>query len=379
MKRNFIAIFTIFVLAFASSAQAISVVGGARNWWSYDGSKSTTGPAGDFMISGSLGKAGMHGTFNDEWAIVGVIAKTIVQHGGYFCPYQIQCANKRKEKKTWTMYYRPNGYNGVGCTWICEPGYSGENCLSQKTPTSCDTKSYKTGSGQKFGGLSLKTSGGDADQKENEVSGFNQWGSDPESDVLLGVVKFLEHGVIAGPVQIRCGRNNWKEIDSYVEAVNASTGNQKILCANGYKANDSGTDCEPVSADVCATQNMTFCANFPREKYNSAIHTIQSAGSCAKYFCTDTNMAFPAVGDTSCAECSTGVKGGPSKTNGVCIKCKTGEYFNAAGDVCASAAAFTKTDLQYGKDKTKNNSTVANQCWTKATPDEYSNCMRGKQ
>lgn len=373
--------FILMGFAFTMPANAINVASGARGWWGYDGGTGTNGSAGDFIIAGAIGKTGSHGTHGDEWAVVGMVANTIVEHGGYFCPYQVQCANKYGKKKTWTMYYHPNGYSTNKCAWLCEPGYGGTNCLSQtSTPARCDTTPQNTASGGKFSGISLKTSGGDANQKEWEVTGFNQWGSDPECDVILGVIKYLEHGVIAAPVQICCGRNNWKSIDSFVNTVAAATGSQKLLCASGYTANAAGNDCEPISADLCATQDMTFCANFPRNGYNSARHTIETTSTgCVKYFCAETGKAFPSLGSTECEECSTGVKGGSNPNNGVCVKCDTGQYFDKTSGSCMSADAYTKTDMQYGKGQTKNSTDVDNQCWTKTTPDEYRACVEGQE
>lgn len=365
------------IFTLAVPANAINVASGARSWWGYDGGKDSSGSVGDFMIAGALGMAGMHGTFDDEWAVVGMVAQKIVEHGGYFCPYQIQCANKNKKRASWTMYYYPTGYASVGCSWICEPGYGGENCLSKTSYASCDTKIYGTNKGQKFGGLSLKTSGGNSNQKESEVSGFNQWGTDPESDVVLGIVRFMNHGVVAGPVKITCDRNGYKDAKSFVKSVDAAVGNQKLLCANGYTANSSGTDCEPISADACATQNLKFCDNFPRGNYDSSLHTIQESTGCAKYFCTDTTKAFPKIGDFSCSDCSTSIKGGVSKINGVCVKCQTGQYFDSNTSTCQSADAYTKSDLQYGKNVIKNDKTVTDQCWTMVTPDDYRKCVTG--
>ncbi|HOY47288.1 MAG TPA: hypothetical protein PLZ05_01640, partial [Alphaproteobacteria bacterium] len=42
---------------------------------------------------------------------------------------------------------------------------------------------------------------------------------------------------------------------------------------------------------------------------------------------------------------------------------------------CQSADAFTKSDLQYGKNVTKNDKTVTDQCWTMVTPDDYRKCV----
>ena len=251
------------------------------------------------------------------------------------------------------MYYWPTGFSYDKCAWLCESGYSGQNCIAQtSTPLTCDETIYSTADSGKFGGISLKTSGGDADQKEQEVTGFNQWGTDPECDVVLGVIRYLNHGVVAAPVKICCGRNNWKSIDSYVNSVDVAVGQQKLLCASGYTANDTGTDCVQINPDACATQNMTFCANFPRESYDSAIHTLEETEEgCVKYFCSEPGKAFPASGDTSCVECDEGVRGGASRNNGVCMHCEMGQYFDTKTSSCRTAKAYSKTDMQYGDGK----------------------------
>lgn len=361
------------------SADAINTAPNMWGYWGYNGSTNAGGSAGNFIIAGGIGKSSGHGTWNDEWAVVGIIANKIVEHGGYFCPYQLQCANKRKKKKSWTMYYWPNGFDYSKCAWLCEDGYAGENCQPQtSTPATCDSTTYNTSNGGKFAGISLKTSGGDSNQKEGEVTGFNVWGSDPECDVILGVTKFLQHGVMAAPVRVCCGRDNWKEIDSFVSSVSLADGvKQKLLCANGYKANAAGTDCEPITEE-CKISNLTFCTNFPKDEYNPAIHRLDDTSSdCAKYFCSEPDTAFPALGDTSCVECSTGVKGGANTTNGVCVKCQTGEYFDQDSNSCETAAAYSKSDMQYGKGQTKNTVSLEEQCWTMVDPQDYADCVKG--
>lgn len=371
-----------FLLSLFCSTHAFAINVNQAMWgaWGYDGGKAPAGSYGDFIIAGGIGKGGTHGTWGDEWGLVGIVANTIVEHGGYFCPYQIQCANRRKKKKSWTMYYWPSGFSYDKCAWMCESGYSGPNCLSQtSTPMTCDETAFNTASGGKFSGISMKTWGSDADQKEFEVTGFNQWGSDPECDVVLGVIKFLQHGVVAAPVQVCCGRDNWKSIDSFVSSVQVATGQQKLLCATGYQANATGTDCEPISADICATQNMTFCQNFSREKYDSSKHTLEESGSCVKYFCSEPGTAFPAVGDTSCEVCGDGVKGGANRDNGVCMICDTGQYYNEKTGTCQTASAYSKTDMQYGDGQTKNSVEIEKQCWLAVDPEEYNSCVKGQQ
>ncbi len=379
MRKKISLIYILVGLLLGTPAEAINLNTAVWGAWGYDGSQNANGSAGDFIIAGGIGKGGMHGTFSDEWGVVGIVANTIVEHGGYFCPYQVQCANKRKKKKTWTMYYWPTGFSYDKCAWLCESGYSGQNCIAQtSTPLTCDETIYSTADSGKFGGISLKTSGGDADQKEQEVTGFNQWGTDPECDVVLGVIRYLNHGVVAAPVKICCGRNNWKSIDSYVNSVDVAVGQQKLLCASGYTANDTGTDCVQINPDACATQNMTFCANFPRESYDSAIHTLEETEEgCVKYFCSEPGKAFPASGDTSCVECDEGVRGGASRNNGVCMHCEMGQYFDTKTSSCRTAKAYSKTDMQYGDGQTKNTVEIENQCWLSVDPEEYANCVKG--
>ncbi len=361
-------------------AYAIGTAPGMWSAWGYDGSTDTGGEAaGDFVIAGGLNKGGPHGTYDDEWALVGVIGIKIVEHGGYFCPYQLQCANERGEKKTWTMYYWPNGFSYGKCEWLCEDGHSGTNCMpNTSSPVMCDNTKYTTETGGKFSGISLKTSGKDSNQREADVTGFNAWGKDPECDVVLGVIKFLEHGVIAAPVRVCCGRDNWRGVDSYISSVYRATGVQKVLCAPGYESNTDGSDCKPINEDLCSTQNMKFCANFPREQYDSSIHRLEkNDAGCVKYFCSEPGTAFPSVGDTRCIECSTGVKGGANSANGVCVECQTGEYFDQESSSCKIATAYSKSDMLYGKGKTKNTTELEEQCWTIVDPTEYVNCVKG--
>lgn len=357
------------------SANAINVNTSQAAAWGWQAGSQPQSTYGDFILAGGLQKVA-HGTYDDEFGLVGLIANKIVEHGGYFCPYQLQCANKRKKKRSWTEYYRPTGFNSNKCAWLCETGYSGTNCLPASTTTSyCDTtQQTKTGDG-KYAGLKMKTSGGRDGMVESEIIGFEQKGSDPECDVILGVVKFMDHGVIAAPLKACCGRDNWKNVDSFVNSLGI-VGDQKILCAPGYKPNSAQSDCEPIDADACATQNLSFCSGFERAGYDSSIHTIQEDGGCVKYFCSESGKAFASASSTACEECSTGVKGGSNPKNGTCVKCETGQYFDSDAGTCKTAAAYTTIELQYGKGKTKNtNSNVATQCWTLVDPAEYAACV----
>lgn len=368
-------IFSLLILCpfLVDSANAINVNVTYANAWGWQSGATPQSTYGDFILVGGLRKTA-HGTYGDEYGLVGMIATQIVEHGGYFCPYQLQCANKAGKKKTWTEYYKPTGFSTNKCAWLCEPGYSGTNCMQADTTAKhCDNKQQTSSSSGKFSGLSMKSSGERKGMAESEIVGFAQWGSDPECDVILGIVKFMEHGVVAAPIQACCGRDNWRKVDSFVKSLGIA-GKEKLLCATGYKANAAGSDCEPISVDACNTQNTKFCDGFTREGYDSSIHTMQTVGGCVKYFCSEPGKAFASAGSTQCVDCATGIKGGSNPSDGTCVTCQTGKYFSEG--TCKDANAYSASDMQYGKGKTKNSSTtLASQCWTVVDPKEYKTCV----
>lgn len=390
MKKLFASLLAVFMAI--PSAYAINTDNGVWTAWDY-GDEVQWSNYGEFVLAGGIGKGGTHGTHEDEWGLVGVIAQKIVEHGGYFCAYQFQCANQKKQMKSWSVYYYPNGWTSNKCMWLCESGYGGENCEKLADATDfCDPQILKPSTeGALFNGLSMKTTGGDADGKEGEVTGFSTWqhGRDHgirrrrdqrETDVLLGAVEFLDHGIIAKPVKLECRADDWKDINSWVESVYASTSDGKLLCMPGYQANEDGTDCVAIDQQICDIETMTLCANFPRDKFESSIHTLvapENTGGCAKYFCTAEGTAFQALNDPTCVECGIPVKDGANLSNGTCMLCDMGEYYDSETGTCKPANAYSKTDLQYGLNQTKNTqSDVDMQCWPAKVPEEYVECVK---
>ena len=397
-------LFLFWALIAAMPAQAIKISSEGKTLWGYtDRNVSGSLATSDFFLAGGVGKSAQtRGTWSDEYGGVAAIAVDFAEHGAKFCPYQIQCANKRKEKKTWTMYYFPminkKAVTSIKdrCVWLCDDGYSGEGCKTAPAEvTRCDTTPLSGVSGARFAGLSMKTGTKSTDQREAEVFGFDQWGGGKqgnksgkntgEADVLLAITKFVEHGVWAQPVKVLCERDNWKEIDSYIKSIDEASGQKKLLCAEGYKPNESKSECVMVNGSICEIsekieENLSFCGGFDKTKYDNAVHYMETVDGCVKYFCIDDNMAFASTTDTTCTECATGVKGGPNPKNGTCVKCDTGEYFDKKDGTCKSAGAYTTTDLQYGKGQTKNTRPeFDDQCWTKAEPSEYEACVNNAQ
>ena len=66
-----------------------------------------------------------------EAVIVAYVARIINQNGGYFCATQVRARNRNKGTRyndSWTIYQVPDGDSEKTCFWLCEPGYTGENC-----------------------------------------------------------------------------------------------------------------------------------------------------------------------------------------------------------------------------------------------------------
>lgn len=372
----------------ASDAMAIKTVdNNIYKKWMMTDEKGKFGDAseGAFIVAGALGKDKSPGTWSDEGAIVAVVAVEIVEHGGYFCPLHIQCANLDKAKydnSSWTTYYHPSGYSADKCAWLCETGYAGQKCAKQ-TNYLPQSKILDLTSG-----VSVKKGGKDAGGIEGQVygldtGGYNGGKNQNEKDVLLGAVSFQEHGVMARPVSIECDKDGKKSFVNKVAAYSSLT--QKLLCAEGYAANQNNTECIPMTMEMLnlttqVSDQKKMCSGWTEEGYNSAIHNIDATGDCVKYMCKDKTKAFPASGNFECAECAGSIRGGQNPLTGLCVKCEQlGQYFDSKTGECKNAMAFTRIDMQYGKGKTKETNTKPeNQCWTKVSPEEYKDCVFGK-
>ncbi len=379
-----------FVMCGVRSVWGINGVdGNVAAAWGYSGKTdvSSMGAVGEFIIDGSLSFASK-GSYDDEGAIVAVIAEQITPHGGYFCPYQIQCANARKNKFTWTLYHHPNGWDdGSRCAWLCEKGYSGPGCGQQFYPETTDVGDVIT---KLRNGVTRRTSGGRLNNYEGNVYGFRTWDyywypgvwdDHGEHDIILGAIRFLENGILAAPVQVGCHWDGWKGVNSWVHRADLASNARKLLCKQGYIPNDTNTDCVYATADVLEDLNPVYCGNFPESGFNSALHILRKDESrnCHIYVCRDTTKAFPAAGKTDeCVECATSVQGGPNPKDGVCVVCnQSGQYFDTKTGDCKTAVGYSKMDLMYGKRNSKTaKNDVQEQCWTKTSPDEYKDCVK---
>ena len=150
-----------------------------------------------------------------------------------------------------------------------------------------------------------------------------------------------------------------------------------MLCAMGYKANSSNTDCEPVRKDICNAEGMTMCDGFNKSKFKKEEHKFKIAGNCVKFLCKDETKSFPSKSNFSCVDCGVNLKAGTDSDTGLCVNCALGERFDKDKNKCVSAVAYTKSDMMYGKGKDKNyQHDVRKQCWTMKELDEYVKCVK---
>ncbi len=377
-------LYTSFLIGVLFADAACAVHLGAASFgerWGVQ-SNGTGDPLEDFVLDGGIGKSN-YGTHGDEGAVTAVFATKVTEGGVLMCPYQFQCHNERRERTTWTEYHKPSAGDKtqLECEWFCEAGYYGAECSvtdASTRPARCDNTIYTKES--RYSAIRQRRSGGSVTNYEGAIAAFASayTGFDEEVDVVLGVVRFLEHGVVLAPIHVECGRDNWDDIDSYVKQI-VVVGSKRLLCAEGYTPDSSGQNCIPIDADVCETSDLIMCSNFDKTMYSGARHKLQTGNGCAKYFCRQEGTAFAARGDTNCVDCAGGtVKGGTSPDDGTCVVCKSGQYFNSQTAMCEMSGAMTKTDIQYGYAKTKNTARwpVSSQCWTKVTPAEYVACIQ---
>lgn len=359
--------------------------------------KAGKGSIGDFVQDGSIGAGKPVGFYEDEYGIGAVIAVEVTEHGGKFCPRSLHCANRGcKDWSNLFVHYSENHINidPTSCVWLCEPGYSGAGCKDVVTLNADDTV-LDPKAGGVFSNIGVIQ---DRDQYYNRLSTpvFGFWQKDKRGyagadwddldvAVVLGAIKFLEHGILAAPVRLECYQDCWSYIKEAYVPDGAKT---KLLCAAGYTSNSGKTDCIPLTPDLIEKdaflrQNAgkKFCSGWDEAQFSMEIHELilDEKADCVKFLCKDRLKAFPAKGSFACDDCSTSIRGGQSAKTGLCIQCdRAGQYFDTDADECALADAFTVTDLKYGRNKTENDmKNLSEQCWTKVVPSEYISCVTG--
>lgn len=343
-------------------------------WKAYNNGASYNTPIDSTLyknLANQIGKDS-HGTHDDEGAIVLIIARDIYDNGGNFCMTQIQAANQNGRRYTWLDYYDYSGK--YKCKTLCRPGFYGADCSKTGTPSSCDTEILD------FGDYTKKTSGEWVGQITNKTKVFVYSNSEAQSSDttathrILAVVKQMPHGVIVSPVEVigdRYRPGDLNGIYSYIKSV-YSNGQEFLLCAQGYEANSSKTDC--VKPTWCDKKTMldNLCDGYTTSQYREGEHKlVDGEGNCEDK--TVIRCAYDGYGfdksssDRTCIPCNENRKFGID-SDGVCQKCTTtGDYFN--GIECAHGTPIPLRQLVDGITGTA-------KCWLKSTLSEYKSCVR---
>lgn len=330
--------------------------------------------------------------YTDEYALQMMVAVNINAHGAYFCPIQVEAKNKDKGK-SWTEYAMIGATSG--CRWLCADGYSGSECaVAPDSGTTCDTSPFVRNN---YDDLKRVTSGANIEDeivkkssdKEEECEGQN---TTQEHNIILAITRWAPggHGAWVQPLVVRAQREGWKKTEktpdgmvSWPVLYYVTNTKEILLCVDGYEPKDDGTDCVAINADICP-EVPSMCPGWT--EIDEGLHmVVQSAGkNCFEFRCKGENQAFASTTDRSCIECPTNSRGGMSSVDGTCVKCEAGKVFNnkatSTATHCGEAIAYTKSDMQYGKGKTKNsNPNVSQQCWTMTETDAYRECVTGIQ
>lgn len=320
--------------------------------------------------------------YTDEYSVQMMVARVVNENGAKFCPTQVEGKNKNKGY-AWTEYGDLSGGNDSLCVWLCKKGHTGPECSeSSASPSSCDISTLERENYYSIPRLANGTN------IEDSVAmfAFNDYRScgvhkGQEHDMILAITRYLPsgHGAFVRQMVVRAERSGWKNMISTATIYPAQNSSEILVCKNGYGPNPANTECEELNATNCRLQSM--CTGWGTG-FDETIHAfIQPSGStCFQYRCAEIGKAFASdTNRASCVDCNSNLRDGVSPVDGTCIKCDIGKIFSetaTATGFCADAMGYTKTDLQYGKGKTKNSQPdVAKQCWPIATPDDYKMCV----
>lgn len=389
-----------------------------KSAWGYSNFDTNNGDVGEFIIDGGIGEHSKTGNWDCKSfdkanqtaskGVVGVVAQRIVEHGGYFCPSQVQCDSRNRgdsQKVVWFSWYTPDKTGGIetteedkqkdkdegkfvskkyisACQWLCDDGYAGAECKPISGASYCQQNIIftKPGTdGSVYGTLSMsqnetgKTKNKDCNvavKIDSQIPYFEHR-SNPAKGVVLGVTKFLQHGVIVAPIKLECAKRNNER--AWLSSVSLADGKPRVLCAAGYRPENG--DCVVINQTVCDNPNMEYCEGFPAAGYRAEEHVLNMETGCIKYFCADETKAFASATDRACTvDCAQDIRSGVDSNTGMCKICETGKYFNSKKNDCDTADVYTRDNLRYGKDNKTKSQTISNQCWTKFST-EYKQCV----
>lgn len=314
----------------------------------------------------------------DEYAMQMMVARKVTERGAYFCPTQLEGKSK-KHRNAWTEAADLNST----CVWLCKEGYTGATCdLAEQDVRTCDAtllrRSNYSSLGRAASGPNIEESVAMFEFNVNDGCGANYT---QEHDMILVITGWLPsgHGAKVRQMIWRAQRGSWSDWESWSAIYPATNSEDIIVCKNGYRPNYNNTDCEEIEPVLCQMQNL--CSGWA--DFNMNIHSlyqVDDSQDCFQYRCSDKSKAFVSATDRTCEACtSEDGRVGVSPADGTCVRCQAGQIFDEnspSSGYCVNALVFSKTDLVYGKNKTKT-SNLADQCWLISYPDDYINCVKG--
>ena len=325
------------------------------------------------------------GINNDlSYGFILMVAHTVTEGGAYFCPTFVEGS---KYGNTHTHYYDAGGT----CHWLCKPGYSGTDCAqfsSAPVGELCDSNPVLP---ERYADLTVPKKGVPYIWTSLPYFIHGHWYRcdgpkhvKDEHDVVLAISRFKRtgHGAFARPMVFR---GQWAASAGTLAVSPYPNTRDILLCKKGYKANADGTDCEIIDDTKCSVTEddmlNTLCGGFQKDGYDSTQHQLELSedGRCYVYKCREPGQAFTGTSDTTCIQCSNGLRGGASPLNGVCVSCMVGQIFDStatSSNYCTDAVGLTNIEMMYGRGQTKNTvPQVKDQCWSKTVLDEYKDCI----
>lgn len=328
------------------------------NWTSVDASGVAT-------LAGGLDN--LNGTFpDDEGSIVLLVVN------GYdgtnvdsveMCPIQIQSANKDGRKLNWIRLF-----NRGNCVKFYAANSSG-----------CDSTDYT----KKWSNIGVLTSGGTEMTKAYGVYTGEKHEFKNSSIRLFAASRILNHGIIIKGVKVEgFSFKKDKNVCSSIKSL-ATKGSGSLYCAQGYKKNSAGTDCVLDTCPVDDTYRLEhLCSGFSRDVYNRSpqswqLTTSATSAGCYRYSCLDFKHGFKSTSDHTCVQCPN--RSGQDASGLCATACPLGQSYQHSSEnlltdgACVNDTAYSKTDMMYGKGKTRNSQTFEKSCWT--IIDNYKACV----
>ena len=321
-------------------------------------------------------------------ALIMMVAKTINQHGAFFCPMQVESrVNNAGDGNAWTEY---RDSNVADCVWLCLDGWTGDTCsvAADMSDGACDSSVlFQTN----FASLTRVASGPNVEHyvgmfyaNAMEHCGANRY---QEHDMILAIVGWLPsgHGAWAQQLNVRAQRRGWEPQYAW-PAISKASDVKKLVCKNGYQPNDTATDCIPINYEVCPESEddklRRMCEGWDADSFDNKIHVFQfdDEMDCYQFRCKGQNKGFDGSGNYVCVDLSTrtDISDGIDPETGLIVTCEIGQIFDTSTGTCHDTVSYSKSDLRYGKGETKDSvKRILDQCWTVMSVDDYKDCVFG--